>query len=660
MLAHLQEKVPFKIVPAIITVLFLIFMLMIPCPQGLTPNAWALVGIFFAVILGIILKVMSIGVMSLVAIVAICITQVTVTPKPQEYVADGQTKTFTVDGGFTSGDITVFVKDAALSSGNGVVIDPVTKTITFDQAPPQGAKITFTGSAEASSDKPEITQQYVANGVAKSFTVDSAFTSGAITVFVKDAALSSGKGVDFDSGKKFTFEQAPAEGAKITFTGVNKPWNVSVKNALSSFSNELIWLIVISIMVSKGLKKTGLGARIGYLFIRLLGKKTLGIGYGLAICELFLAPVMPSNTARGGGTINPITRSIAMAFGSDPEKGTQGKIGTYLSLVNYHANPITSGMFLTATAPNPLVLNYVNQVAGTGLHLTWSSWALYMLLPGLVAILLMPLVIYLISPPEVKSTPNAVSYAKEQMSKLGGFNRKECIMLATFIVMLLLWANAPAALLGALGVDSGVLRYFQLNATSVAALGLAMLLFTGILTWDDVLTEKSAWDTLFWFGALVMMADQLNKTGVIKWFSVGLQAGIEQSGLGWMTAAAVLVLVFMYSHYVFASTTAHISAMMLAFLSVGAVVIPAEYLNIFLLMMVAASTIMMGLTHYATGTSPVIFGSGYVTMGRWWGVGFVMSVVNIVIWLVVGLLWWRILGLWPTEAASALPIVPAA
>src|SRR5256885_14239398 len=86
------------------------------------------------------------------------------------------------------------------------------------------------------------------------------------------------------------------------------------------------------------------------MFIALLGKRTIGIGYGLAICELVLAPFTPSNTARGGGIVHPIMKSIANAFDSDPAKGTQGKVGTYLALVNYHANPITSAMFLTATA----------------------------------------------------------------------------------------------------------------------------------------------------------------------------------------------------------------------------------------------------------------------------------------------------------------------
>jgi di/tricarboxylate transporter len=141
----------------------------------------------------------------------------------------------------------------------------------------------------------------------------------------------------------------------------------AITDALSSFANPLIWLIVVAVLISRGLKKTGLGNRIGLLFIALMGKRTIGIGYGLAICELVLAPFTPSNTARGGGIVHPIMKSIANAFESDPAKGTQGKVGTYLALVNYHSNPITSAMFLTATAPNPLVVDLVAKATGQSL-----------------------------------------------------------------------------------------------------------------------------------------------------------------------------------------------------------------------------------------------------------------------------------------------------
>ena len=54
----------------------------------------------------------------------------------------------------------------------------------------------------------------------------------------------------------------------VALTGVtNSSPSLAIKDALSGFSNSLIWLIGIAIIISRGLAKTGLGNRIGYYFI---------------------------------------------------------------------------------------------------------------------------------------------------------------------------------------------------------------------------------------------------------------------------------------------------------------------------------------------------------------------------------------------------------
>ncbi|ENX7610789.1 DASS family sodium-coupled anion symporter [Neisseria gonorrhoeae] len=423
----------------------------------------------------------------------------------------------------------------------------------------------------------------------------------------------------------------------VAVTGVtaDKP-GAAMSDALSAFANPLIWLIAIAVMISRGLLKTGLGMRIGYLFIAVFGRKTLGIGYSLALSELLLAPVTPSNTARGGDIIHPIMQSIAGSYDSNPAKGTEGKMGKYLALVNYHSNPISSAMFITATAPNPLIVNLIAENLGSSFRLSWGAWAWAMAVPGVIAFFVMPLILYFLYPPEIKETPNAVQFAKDRLSEMGKMSADEIIMAVIFGILLLLWADVPALITGN--------HAFSINATATAFIGLSLLLLSGVLTWDDVLKEKSAWDTIIWFGALIMMAAFLNKLGLIKWFSGVLAESVGGLGVSGTAAGVILVLAYMYAHYMFASTTAHITAMFGAFLaaavSLNAPAMPTA------LMMAAASNIMMTLTHYATGTSPVIFGSGYTTMGEWWKAGFIMSVVNFLIFSVIGSIWWKVLGYW--------------
>ena len=129
---------------------------------------------------------------------------------------------------------------------------------------------------------------------------------------------------------------------------------LTINQALSGFGNSTIWLIVVAFFISRGFIKTGLGSRIAYLFMAALGKKTLGLSYGLIATDLVLAPAIPSNTARAGGIVFPLVRASARAFGSGPDDGTAHRIGAFLIQAAFQGNVVTSAMFLTAMAANPL------------------------------------------------------------------------------------------------------------------------------------------------------------------------------------------------------------------------------------------------------------------------------------------------------------------
>jgi divalent anion:Na+ symporter, DASS family len=400
---------------------------------------------------------------------------------------------------------------------------------------------------------------------------------------------------------------------------------LSIGESLSGFGNSTIWLIVLAFFVARGFIKTGLGRRIAFLFVALLGKRSLGLGYGLVAADLVLAPAIPSNTARAGGVIFPIMRALAHAYQSEPGDGSARKIGAFLAKTAFQGTVITSAMFLTAMAANPLIVKFA---ADQGIALTWTGWALAASVPGIVSLIVVPLVIYKLYPPEIKATPGAVQLARSELARMGPISPREWVMLGVFVLLLVLWIFAPQ--LG--GID----------ATTTAFAGLLVLLVTGVLTWQDLLDEKGAWDTLVWFSALVMMAGFLSKLGLIAWFSK--EMGTLVSGEAWVVGFLILTLVYFYSHYFFASQTAHITAMYAAFLAVAlAMGVPPVFAA---LVLAFSSNLFSSLTHYATGPAPVYFGSGYVELGTWWGLGFVISLVNIVIWVGLGGLWWKVLGIW--------------
>ncbi len=408
----------------------------------------------------------------------------------------------------------------------------------------------------------------------------------------------------------------------ITVTALSG--TLTIDQSLSGFGNKTIWLIVMAFFVARGFIKTGLGSRIGYMFMRLLGKKTLGLSYGLILTDMILAPAIPSNTARGGGIIYPILRSVAEAYGSRPEDGTSRKLGAFLIKTSFQTLIISSTMFLTAMAANPLSAKFA---AEQGVELRGGLWALAASVPGLVSLIVIPLLLYKIYPPEIKETPQAVQMAKDKLAEMGKITTHELIMLGTFFLLIVLWIFG-----GSIGVHS----------TTAALIGLAVLLISTVLNWQDVLNEKGAWDTLVWFAALLMMASNLNSLGLIPWF--GEMMGEMVGGTSWGVAFIILALAYFYSHYLFASNTAHISAMYAAFLAVAIGVGAPPMLAA--LVLAFFGNLMSSMTHYGTGPAPVFFGSGYVEMGTWWKLGFLISVINIVIWLGIGGLWWKVLGLW--------------
>lgn len=398
---------------------------------------------------------------------------------------------------------------------------------------------------------------------------------------------------------------------------------LKIGDALSGFGNTTVWLIGVAFFVSRAIIKTGLGARIALHFMKLLGKKTLGLSYGLGLADLVLAPAMPSNTARAGGVLMPLLRSVSLAYDSDPASGTQRRVGAFMMLNAFQINIITSAMFMTAMAANPLAAKLAGDA---GVSVTWGGWFLAALVPGIVSLIVVPLFVYKVYPPEVKETPQAAQMAADQLREMGAMKPGEWVTLGVIVLLLCLWIFGKT-----LGLD----------ATTAALVGLSVVVLAGVLTWQDILQEKGAWDTIVWFAALVMMATQLNKLGFIPWF--GDAVGAQVQGMAWTTAFLILGLVYFYSHYLFASQTAHISAMYAPFLAVAlAVGTPAVLAA---LVLAYFSNLFSSLTHYANGPAPVVFGTGYVSMGAWWGVGGAVSVINILIWVGVGSVWWSIIGL---------------
>jgi DASS family divalent anion:Na+ symporter len=393
---------------------------------------------------------------------------------------------------------------------------------------------------------------------------------------------------------------------------------------LAGFASPSVWLVLAAMLMSRALRDTGLSRRIALVFVRLFGRTSLGVSYSLVMSDVTLAAGIPSITARSGGIVLPVARSIAELYDSTPGPTAQ-RLGTFLMTALYQGSAVACAMFMTGQASNVLVAGLAGKLAGV--TVTWSSWFIAGLLPGLVSCAVIPYVVLKMLPPQIKRTPAAASFARQQLSDMGPLSRDEGIALAVFVTVCALWMTS-----GWHGLDVAVV--------AMAALG--VLFVTNVLSWETALKEQSAWDVFVWYGGLLTMGEVLNETGSTTAFANWV--GSSFTGMDWFVVLLLTLGIYFYAHYAFASITAHALAMFPPFVVMLIGLGTPPLLAVYSLACIANLT--AGLTHYGTTTAPIVFAEKYVSFGDWWRVGFVASIVNLAIWLTVGFVWWKLLGFW--------------
>ena len=388
----------------------------------------------------------------------------------------------------------------------------------------------------------------------------------------------------------------------------------NIRWALSGFSNTTVWLIFGAFMFAMGYDKTGLGRRIALILVKKLGRKTLGLGYAITFSDLILAPFTPSNTARSGGTIFPVIRNLPGLYGSSPGE-TSRKIGAYIMWTAFAATCVTSSMFITSLAPNLLALDLVSKTVK--ISISWTEWFVGFLPVGIILIIILPFLVYKIYPPEIKSSEEVPSWASQELDKMGKFSRKELVMALLAVLALALW------------IFGGNL----IDATTAAGFVISLMIITGTVTWDDILANKQAWNVLVWFATLVALADGLNKVGFVTWFAKSMAALL--TGMSPIVVMVVLVVIFFIIHYMFASLTAHTTAILPVMLAVGAA-IPGLPIKTFALLLCYSLGIMGVITPYATGPGPVYYGSGYISRKDFWTLGLIFGTIFLVALIGIG------------------------
>jgi L-tartrate/succinate antiporter len=389
----------------------------------------------------------------------------------------------------------------------------------------------------------------------------------------------------------------------------------SLTIALSGFANGTVWLIFAAFMFARGYERTGLGRRIALLLVRRLGGHTLGLGYATMLADLALAPFTPSNTARSAGTIFPVIRHIPPIYESQPGP-TARRIGGYLIWTAFAATAVTSSMFATSLAPNLLAIGLVEKTIGY--RFSMGEWALGFLPVGLLLVAVLPWLVYRLYPPEVAGSAEVPRWAAAELGRMGPVSRDEKVMAALAILAIGLWIFGGRVM----------------EAATAALLVVSLMLLLGIVSWQEMVANKDAWNVLALLATLFGLAEGLTRVGFVAWLAKGSAAML--AGLPPTVVMAALLVMFFASHYMFASITAHVAAMLPVVLAAGAAV-PGVQARPLALLLCYSLGLMGIITPYATGPAPVFYGSGYVPRRDFWFLGFVFGAVFVVLLAAIGI-----------------------
>jgi divalent anion:Na+ symporter, DASS family len=399
--------------------------------------------------------------------------------------------------------------------------------------------------------------------------------------------------------------------AIAVLTGLLRP-----SDAYAGFGNATILLIVVAFLVADAVVKCGLGTRGAYWIVSRFGRSTLGLSYSIFVIDAVIAPAFPSNTARSG-VLYPIAVSLAEAAGAKPDRPDRRRLGGFLMFSGIASLSVSSALWLTAMAANPLGTEIAR---GSGVDIGFARWLLAASVPTICAIAALPLVLYRVMAPEVRATPAAPAAARQALAALGPIGRQEWIVLTVFAGMVALWASAAT---------------FGLDSTAIAFLGLGALLATDAITPADIAKQGDVLATFIWFAVLFTLSTQLDKLGVMA--LIGQRLADALGGLAAPTAGLILVAAYVLLHYLFVSQTAHLLALFGVFFDVGVKlgVNPA----VLAFQLLFATNYFSAITPQGSSANLLFAGSGYLSQRDLYRLGAIITAVNMAIYFVIGTAW---------------------
>ncbi|MEN6437264.1 MAG: DASS family sodium-coupled anion symporter [Syntrophobacter sp.] len=267
--------------------------------------------------------------------------------------------------------------------------------------------------------------------------------------------------------------------------------------ALSGFSSSAWVLVVAALFLAAAIEKTGLGKRIGYFVLTLMGAKPSRVRMGVLLMAFVLTVFIPAQAANAA-LMTAICLGIVEAFRIEKKENLAK--GMFL-LVAFGTGIAGMGI-LTSGAPPIQTAAFIAQA--TKHEITWLQWAFYGIPFSVVVGGVLYFLVDRLYPVGCEELEGGCEKIRYQYKQLGPITGKERNLLIIMVATIILWATSKTV--------------HPLDSSTVALLAVFAMFFPGIAVtnWKEM-SGKVNWGTLMLFGAAISLGQQLLKSGAAAW-----------------------------------------------------------------------------------------------------------------------------------------------
>ncbi|MDP8205108.1 MAG: DASS family sodium-coupled anion symporter [Candidatus Electryonea clarkiae] len=415
-------------------------------------------------------------------------------------------------------------------------------------------------------------------------------------------------------------------GLILVFSGI-----VTRQEVAPLFWSDACWFIMGSLMFAVAFVKTGVDKRICLLIFRSLAKPSIGW-----ITLVLIIVIAPSASFISDHALAAIFLPIAMILYNNSLGGTHGEDRELVKMLMITiAMACNIGGFGAPSggARNVIMMTYMEDMFG--ITMGYGQWILY----GLPFVLIMiPIVWITVNKrfkPKIRNLGPALETLKTDISRMGGWNRKQIIALVIFTLMLFCWITEKNLLLNLIG--------FRLGIGVIAVAGAVAYLLAGVVNWRDY-QEKVDWGVVWLYAGAIIFGRTLDSTGTAYWMARAVVEGLASIGLDSgmaLLAAGSCVTAVMTNLMADGPAAASVGPITL---NMAAVSNPGTTLIPFMGLATACASSFAYLLVIGTPPNAIVYSSGYLDAKDFLRVGIICFFAALVVLLLLSIFYWPLLG----------------